>query len=251
MKKGKDIVLLIMVVIVLIALNYSFLDSFVVKSFGNEKSIHIERVIDGDTVVDTEGIHYRLLGINTPEKGEKYSNEAKEFTSGFVLNKTVLVESRGKDLYGRELGYLFDEYGNNINLEVVREGYANAYFPEGKDKYYAEFMQAWRECAEIGRVNLCERSLDKCAECIKVVQFGYDEDLIIENSCGFKCDLSGWSVKDEGRKKFIFENGTILNEGEDTSVSAEDFNKTYVWTRTGDTMFLRDFNGDLVLWEGY
>lgn len=64
MKKRKELILLTIIIIVLLALNYSLIDSFLSKNLSNEKTIQIERVIDGDTVVDTDGLHYRLLGIN-------------------------------------------------------------------------------------------------------------------------------------------------------------------------------------------
>ena len=82
----------------------------------------------------------RLLGINTPEKGEIYYGEAKEFLEYQVLNKTIRLEN-GKDktdLYGRKLSYIF--LGTkNINLELVKEGLANFYFPSGKDINYNDF----------------------------------------------------------------------------------------------------------------
>ena len=56
----------------------------------------------------------------------------KNYTESLVLNKTIVIERRGKDRYDRELAYLFynDE---NLNAKVVEKGYANYYFPEGKD----------------------------------------------------------------------------------------------------------------------
>jgi endonuclease YncB( thermonuclease family) len=250
MKKGRDIILLLIILAVFIAMNYDSFNGLVVKNVGNEELVSVERVVDGDTVV-VNGVSVRMLGINTPERGEKYYSEAKNYTSELVMNKTLKIERRGKDLYGRDLAYLFDESGQkNINLELIRAGYANAYFPEGKDNYYYQFIDGWEECIRNGR-NLCEKSSDKCALCIVVKQFSSEEDLILENSCHVECDLSGWSVKDEGRKKFVFEKDFILKSGNQVKLTSADFNQTYVWTNTGDTMFLRDSKGDLVLWEGY
>jgi micrococcal nuclease len=250
MRKKRELLLLIIAILVFIAMNYTSLNSFVTKNISPEESITVARVIDGDTVVDTNNIHYRMLGINTPERGEKYYNEAKNYTAGLVMNKTIKIERKGKDLYDRDLAYLFSEDGNtNINLELIKAGYANAYFPEGKDNYYTSFMDAWKECVTENK-NLCKKSGDKCADCIVAKQFSSKEDLILYNSCGFNCNLTGWSVKDEGRKKFIFKNFILKSDNQVTLTSA-DFNQTYVWTNTGDTMFLRDSKGDLVVWENY
>jgi micrococcal nuclease len=247
MKKGMNILFLIIIILLLIAINYNSLDTFVVKKISNEEFVQVERVIDGDTVV-VNGTSVRMLGINTPERGEKYYSEAKNYTSSLVLNKTIKIERRGKDLYDRDLAYLF--YNNeNLNVKLVEVGYANYYFPEKKDGYYQLFTQAWERCI-LSNWNLCKKSSDKCADCIIVKDFGYDENLILYNLCTFDCNLTSWSVKDEGRKKFIFKN-FILKSDNQIKITPEDFKQEYVWTNTGDTMFLRDYKGELVLWEGY
>jgi endonuclease YncB( thermonuclease family) len=247
MRKGRELLILLILIAVFIAMNYKSFDSFVTKNIGNEETIIVERVIDGDTVV-VEGVSIRMLGINTPERGEKYYAEAKNYTINLVMNKTIKIERKGKDLYDRDLAYLFynDE---NLNAKLIEEGYANAYFPEGKDNYYPAFESAWERCI-ISNKNLCKKSTDQCASCIISKDFGYDENLILYNSCTFNCNITGWSVKDEGRKKFAFKN-FILDSNEQVKITPEDFNQKYVWTDTGDTMFLRDSKGDLVLWERY
>ena len=236
--------LLFFLILVLISLNYNKLDGFLIKTFDAKETVIVERVIDGDTVV-VNGTSVRLLGINTPEKKEKYYSEAKSFMEKNVMNKTLFIERKGKDLYNRDLAYLFD--GNeNINLKMIESGYANYYFPSGKDNYYTEFFNAWENC----EINLCEKSNDKCASCIILKKFGYDENVLIYNQCNFDCDLTEWSVKDEGRKKFIFGNFTLKKYSE-KEITNEDFGEEYVWTKTGDTIFLRDKGGKLVLWENY
>ena len=147
-------------------------------------------------------------------------------------------------MYDRDLAYLFEENGENINKKLIEAGYANAYFPEGKDNYYSSFMSAWKICTETGNKNLCRKSSDICANCIEIHKFGPDEDLILYNSCSFNCNLTGWSVKDEGRKKFVFED-FVLKSNNQVTLTAADFNQTYVWTNTGDTIFMRDKKGDL------
>ncbi len=247
MEKGKYKFFLWFLVILLIAVNYNYVDNFVTKNFSYEEFVSVDKVIDGDTVV-VNGTSVRLLGINTPERGEKYYAEAKNYTEDLVLNKTLKIERKGKDLYDRDLAYLF--YGReNINLALVEEGYANFYFPSGKDNYYNLFVNAWEKCIGQNK-NLCEASSDKCSECIILEQFGYDVNLILYNSCDFDCNLTGWSIKDEGRKKFVFKN-IILNPGKEIEITAKNFNQSYVWTKTGDSVFLRDDEGKLVLWEGY
>jgi micrococcal nuclease len=256
MKKSKELIFLLIIIAIFIAINYTSLDSFVTKTFSNEETIIVDRVIDGDTVV-VNGSSMRLLGINTPERGEIFYSEAKKYLEEEVLNKSLTAKGSEKDRYERELVYLYDGE-RNINLDIVREGYANYYFPEGRDIHYEKFAEAWEECLKSNK-NLCEKSLNKCAYCIEIKEWDMDsEKIIFYNKCNFDCSLYKWTIKDEGRKKFIFGNFTLKNiesvsvivgDGKNTDKTLYWKNQTYVWTYTGDTMFLRDAEGKLVLWE--
>ncbi len=246
----KNKLFLILLIIILIAVNYRFIDGLLVKNFDSREIVFVERVVDGDTVI-INGSSSRLLGINTPEKGEKFSQEAKAYLENLVLNKTLVLEKKGQDRYYRDLIYIFDfDSGKNINLEIVRKGYANYYFPSSKDKYYSEFVSAWESCL-VEEKNLCDFSEDVCSECLILKEWDtLNEKVILKNICNFDCDISGWDIKDEGRKHFTFED-FILESFSDIEITNEDFGYDYVWTDTGDTIFLRDDFGDLVLWDGY
>lgn len=242
----------------MISINYSYLDKSLEDFLSEHESALVERVVDGDTLIaNNESV--RLLGINSPERGEEYYLEAKRFLENLTFNKPVKLEktNQDKDKYGRKLRYIFVE-GKNVNLEIVENGFANYYFPSGKDVYYEKFKNAWKNCIE-KNINLCEKSKDKCAECIELKKFDYEtEEVIFYNKCDFDCELSNWEIKDEGRKKFVFPKLILkkeirINIGEGKNNETDLFWKgeNYVWTQTGDTLFLRDKNGKLVLWEGY
>lgn len=257
----KEICILAFLFILIFSVNYSWLDPFVVRFFDDSESVKVERIIDGDTIV-AENQTIRLLGINTPERGERFYSEAKEFLENEILNESVILRfgRDRKDFYGRTLAYVFFK-GDNVNLKQVENGLANYYFPSGKDIYFDDFGNAWRDCLEENR-NLCEASVERCTECIELKEFDFrNEKIVFYNSCDFSCDLENWEIKDEGRKKFVFP-GFVLNSGEEVSVvvSEEEINeentltwirKDYVWTDSGDTLFLRDKDGKLVLWENY
>jgi micrococcal nuclease len=244
MKRKREKILLVFLVLILIALNYNSINGFLIKNLDTREMVKVERVIDGDTVV-VNGISVRLLGINTPERGERYYSEAKEFLEGKVMNKTIYIERKGKDRYYRDLGYLFLFSGENINSEIVKEGYANYYFPSGKDNYYDEFVSSWDKCINSEK-NLCEKSKYECV-ILKELDIK-NQAVILENKCNYNINMNNWEIKDEGRKKFVF--GDIELEDE-IVITNEDFKQDYVWTDSGDTLFLRDDAGKLVLWESY
>ena len=116
------------------ALLIIFLLSFPTLSLAGQ--FKITRVYDGDTVKaqghDIE-ITVRLVGIDAPETskkkgqpGQPYSQQAKKYLAGLVLNTTVDIKGYGLDRYNRTLGVI--HLGNqNINLEMVKAGLAEVY----------------------------------------------------------------------------------------------------------------------------
>lgn len=252
-------ILFFLILIFLFAINYNFLDEKITGFLtdGNLQKIHVDRIIDGDTV-ESGNQSVRLLGINTPERGEKYYKEAKNFLEGFILNETVSLEF-GKDKtdrYGRTLAYIFLD-GENINQKQIEDGFANYYFFD-KDKYYSGFKDGWKKCIS-KNINLCEKSNDKCSSCMVLQEINVkNQEAVFENICDFSCDLAKWEVKDEGRKKFVFPNFNVEANSEFSVIVGNGTNsenilfwnrKDYVWTKGGDTLFLRDSEGKLVLWE--
>jgi micrococcal nuclease len=96
----------------------------------------VTRVYDNDTL-KAEGhdieIKVRLVGIDAPETskkkrepGQPYSQQAKKYLTGLILNKTVDIKGHGLDRYNRILGVIYLD-GKNINLEVVSAGLAEVY----------------------------------------------------------------------------------------------------------------------------
>ena len=98
----------------------------------------VRRVLDGDTaIVQTSPrtrLRCRLMGIDAPEvshrrrqggvtPGQPYGPEAKRALEQWALRRSVTVEVHGRDRYRRALCVL-SAGGRNLNLEMVREGYA-------------------------------------------------------------------------------------------------------------------------------
>ena len=65
-------------VIVVLTLAGTIIPSLSQYLNNNYNKVIIERVIDGDTIEDLHGVRYRLIGIDTPEKGRQHYKDSKE-----------------------------------------------------------------------------------------------------------------------------------------------------------------------------
>jgi endonuclease YncB( thermonuclease family) len=210
------------------------------------EQVFVTRVIDGDTLVyEINNISYtcRLLGINTPEKKMFYYQKAKDFLKQ-VENKTIQIlrDKEDEDKYDRKLRYVF--YKNNLlNAEILQEGLATSFMLKGL-KYEDKFRNA-ENYAKNKEIRLWEKSEDKCAKCILLVELNYSvEYFIIKNKCNFDCELKGWIVKDNANHFFKLNN---LFVGEEEKYQS----KGSVWNNNGDRFFMRDEIGGLVVFYEY
>lgn len=103
--------------------------------------LKVVKVVDGDTVILSNGQTVRYIGIDTPEQGQPFYEAAKNFNRKLVQGKTVELEFDVEryDHYGRMLAYVFvrDKSGRRIfvNAEMVRNGFARIYTRPPNVKY--------------------------------------------------------------------------------------------------------------------
>jgi micrococcal nuclease len=105
-----------------------------------EKAV-VARVVDGDTVVLSDGRRVRFIGVDSPESTsdvEFYGKEASEYTKSQLTGKTVYLEKdvSETDKYGRLIRYVWlslpseisdsEIRGKMYNAILVLEGYAQA-----------------------------------------------------------------------------------------------------------------------------
>jgi endonuclease YncB( thermonuclease family) len=89
-------------------------------------AVRVARVLDGDSIVLTDGQQVRYLGINTPDAGEPFSKQARTRNRHLVEGKRVRLvrDHEHHDRYGRLLAYVYvdDQF---INAELLRAGLAH------------------------------------------------------------------------------------------------------------------------------
>lgn len=94
----------------------------------------VARVIDGDTVVLTDNVRVRLIGIDTPEirPAEPFGQEAKALAKKYLkgqMVKLIFDPIKRYDKYGRLLAYVhcLDKDTTDFGLIAISVGYARAY----------------------------------------------------------------------------------------------------------------------------
>ena len=95
---------------------------------GPDDRFVVVRVLDGDTMELRGGDKVRLLGIDTPEKGEPLHDEATRLLQRLALDRPATLEysNQRRDRYGRLLGYVFVDT-LFVNRMIVDSGYAYVY----------------------------------------------------------------------------------------------------------------------------
>ncbi len=141
------IVLLVFTVIVIIT--YVF-DSQ--KSSDHSIEGVAEIVTDGDTIVISsltgeKNVTCRLYGIDAPEvatnsqHGQPYGDKAREELKGLVYKQKIKVTLTGKKSYQRDI-CIVEKDKMNINLEMIKRGFAWAYKEYLERPYASEFLEA-------------------------------------------------------------------------------------------------------------
>jgi micrococcal nuclease len=96
----------------------------------------IRKVVDGDTidaVLDvglnlTATIRFRLLGVDTPERGQPGADEATAFVRVWLADSHGLtVRTQKADSFGRWLGDLHREDGTCLSRALLDAGLAVPY----------------------------------------------------------------------------------------------------------------------------
>jgi endonuclease YncB( thermonuclease family) len=145
------------------------LSLFVTQSFALTIDCTVTRVLDGDTfhclpekpVIGAKNhkdstVSVRLRGIDAPEKRQAYGEEARLSLKEMIGNKTVKLDVKDIDKYGRVVAYVW--LGKlNVNLEQIKRGMAWAYEEYLDRPYASEFYEAEKQ-ARKQKLGLWEQS---------------------------------------------------------------------------------------------
>ena len=236
----------------------------IILSAQNSQTAEVTRVVDGDTVELADDSKVRFIGINTPEKEENYYTEAKENLENLVLDQQVFLtkDVSNTDKYGRKLRYVFTE-DKFVNAEQVSAGLASSfeYPPDTKYQFLFNCLETEAKDAGLG----IWKGLGLYDFTVEINQNPDDvsepslESVVLTN-LGYNVNMDGWQMKDEATHIYTFSN-TELDKGESvTIVSGEGTDsadklywnlKTTVWNNDGDTVFLRDAEGNLAIAYSY
>ena len=239
------------------------------------------RVVDGDTLVvsgpDGE-VTVRIVGINTPESGECFADEASDALAELVAGEElVLVTDRSDvDDFGRALRYVETTEGVDVGAELVAGGFAIArrYPPDdARADVYADLQRdAQREQRGLWAPDAC--GLGAAADGLMIgVEIQADapgddaqnlngEWVRFTNDGPDVIDLDGWEVADESASNRYRFADLRLDPGASVTLfsgcGADDDTRRYwcvsgsaVWNNSGDTVFLRDRRGNIVVSFSY
>jgi micrococcal nuclease len=235
------------------------------------ETFRVKEVVDGDTIVLEDDTRVRYIGLNTPERDRPFYEEATEANRKLVENKEIRLEfdTVKVDQYGRTLAYVFardstaSPQGETfVNLELLRQGYANVFTVPPNVKYEESFREAEQEARETGRGLWATLETGVKIAYIQANAPGNDAEnpngewVEIVNEGSEAVNLEGYSLKDAATHIYTFPAFTLQpgatvhlysGQGQDDASSLYwGLAGEAVWNNDGDSAFLRDSEGNLV-----
>ena len=233
-------------------------------------------VVDGDTIVverPGQEARVRIVGINTPEAGECLADEAADRLDDLVGGDTVrlVVDTSDVDDFDRLLRYVETADGVDVGAVLVTDGLAIArrFEPDTARAITYERLQATARDAGVGlwAPDACgSPTVGSGAITITVNADppGDDTDDLtgewveFTNETAAGIDLDGFTVADESASnRYEFDDVTlgsgdtvrlVTGCGTDSDVLVHwCAGGSAVWNNGGDTVFLRDRSGNLVV----
>ena len=148
-------------------------------SFLYARTLKCTRVVDGNTIILSNGEKVRLIGVDTPEimhpnkPVEYFGKEAAAFTRSLAEGKEVRLEydQQERDKFGRLLAYVYFMDETFLNAEIIKQGYGHTHtsFPF---KYKEQFRQYEKKAQITKRGLWAHKPADKKVKYIKEYYVG-------------------------------------------------------------------------------
>jgi len=224
----------------------------------------VTSVVDGDTIhvqLGATNESVRLIGMDAPEMGEDFSQQAKDALTNLVGGKTVRLEPDVdiRDQYGRLLAYVW--LGTTMaNAEIVRQGLATVYTVP-PDVKYVDLLTAAQNEAKAAKRGIWGATSPSP---ISVLSANYDapgndNQNLNEEYITFKVlvsgSLIGYAVEDasghhydfpdrifQAAQTFKLHTGSGVNTQTDLYWGASQA----IWNNDGDTVKVLDPQGHVV-----
>ncbi|OJU22988.1 MAG: hypothetical protein BGN92_04445 [Sphingobacteriales bacterium 41-5] len=92
------------------------------------QKVKVVGIADGDSFTALFADHatqrIRLHGIDCPERGQPFSNNAKQFTSSQIFGKEVFLKQTDTDRYGRMVALVYLPDSSLLNEKLLSAGLA-------------------------------------------------------------------------------------------------------------------------------
>ncbi|HSC07194.1 MAG TPA: thermonuclease family protein [Steroidobacteraceae bacterium] len=110
----------------------------------------VTHVFDGDSFIvrldDGAKLEVRLAGIDAPEKGQPYADQARTALRSLILEQEVHIAVSDTDKYHRKVAQVYrGSDGLHINAELLRRGYAWVYRRVPPDHPFRELERLARD----------------------------------------------------------------------------------------------------------
>ncbi len=128
--------------------NPTILKGYQAIKISDGDTMNVQKVENGKFV--GEVIKIRMFGIDAPEKTQDYGSESKQALEKLVSGKTLEIEEKNRDRYGRTVAIVYAS-GKNVNEEMVKDG--NAWWYQEYDKNDTR-MQTYQENAKKNKLGL-------------------------------------------------------------------------------------------------
>jgi endonuclease YncB( thermonuclease family) len=106
---------------------FVFLLTFLPLGLQKPPKAKVIRVIDGDTlkvILNGREEYVRLAGIDAPEL-KRGGEISRDFLSRLCpVGSVISLKILGRDSYGRLLAVVYNENGNNVNQEMLKQNLA-------------------------------------------------------------------------------------------------------------------------------